>query len=128
VPSVGTQSVKKYDLITAQTTAGSRIASIDIMRGLVIVLTMPTHVRERFYMHTRTGDPIGENIEPDLFFTRMITHLCAPLFVVLAGTGAWLYGNAKEGRLPHTSRISLHACAWARDHCAGGRAVSLGPA
>ncbi len=37
----------------------SRIASIDIMRGLVIILMMLDHVCERFYMHVRTGDPIA---------------------------------------------------------------------
>ena len=55
----------------------SRIASIDIMRGIVIMLMMLDHVRERFYMHTRTGDPMFDHIEADLFFTRFLTHFCA---------------------------------------------------
>ncbi|MEM7728588.1 MAG: heparan-alpha-glucosaminide N-acetyltransferase domain-containing protein [Pseudomonadota bacterium] len=74
----------------------SRIASIDIMRGLVIVLMMLDHVRERFYMHMRTGDPIFDHIEPDLFFTRTLTHLCAPVFIFLAGMGAWLYAHPPD--------------------------------
>lgn len=83
----------------------SRIASIDIMRGLVIILMMLDHVRERFYMHVRTGDPIADTIEPDLFFTRMLTHLCAPIFIFLAGVSAWLYAHAKDGEYRSPSRF-----------------------
>lgn len=82
-----------------------RIASIDIMRGLVIILMMLDHVRERFYMHVRTGDPIGDHIEPDLFFTRILTHFCAPIFIFLAGLGAWLYAHAKEGEYRSPSQF-----------------------
>ncbi len=73
-----------------------RISSIDVMRGLVIMLMMLDHVRERFYMHVRTGDPINDAIEPDLFFTRILTHFCAPIFIFLAGMGAWLYAHPTE--------------------------------
>jgi len=83
-------------------TVQSRIASIDIMRGVVILLMMLDHVRERFFMHTRTGDPIFDTIEPDLFFTRFITHFCAPIFIFLAGLSAWLYAhpNNRDARSP----------------------------
>ena len=74
----------------------SRIASIDIMRGIVIMLMMMDHVRERFYMHTRTGDPMFDHIEPDLFFTRFITHFCAPVFIFLAGLSGWLYAHPRN--------------------------------
>ena len=75
----------------------SRIASIDRLRGLVILLMMLDHVRERFYMHVRTGDPIDESIDPSLFFTRFVTHFCAPIFIFLAGTSAWLYAHPAAG-------------------------------
>lgn len=75
----------------------SRIASIDMMRGLVIILMMLDHVRERFYMHVRTGDPIADTIDPDLFFTRILTHFCAPVFIFLAGLSAWLYAHPSPG-------------------------------
>ncbi|MEO0437421.1 MAG: heparan-alpha-glucosaminide N-acetyltransferase domain-containing protein [Pseudomonadota bacterium] len=71
----------------------ARIDSIDILRGLVILLMMVDHVRERFYLHVRTGDPMYDTIEPDLFFTRLLTHLCAPVFIFLAGMSAWLYAH-----------------------------------
>ncbi|WP_109355621.1 DUF1624 domain-containing protein [Sphingorhabdus sp. EL138] len=83
--------------MTNENMPASRIASIDTMRGLVIMLMMLDHVRERFFMHVRTGDPIADTIEPDLFFTRMLTHLCAPVFIFLAGMSAWLYAHPRDG-------------------------------
>ena len=75
-----------------------RIMSIDVMRGLVIVLMMVDHVRERFFYHILVGDPINlEIVSPSLFFTRLSAHLCAPVFVFLAGLGGWLYANPKSG-------------------------------
>ena len=59
----------------------ARIASLDVLRGVVILLMMLDHVRERFYMHTRTGDPMFDTIDPDLYFTRYLSHLCAPVFI-----------------------------------------------
>ena len=75
-----------------------RIASLDILRGVVILLMMLDHVRERFYMHTRTGDPIFDTIDADLYFTRYLTHLCAPVFIFLAGLSAWLYAHPAGGQ------------------------------
>ena len=83
--------------MTKESAARARIASLDILRGVVILLMMLDHVRERFYMHTRTGDPIFDSIDPDLFFTRYITHLCAPVFLFLAGLSAWLYAHPANG-------------------------------
>ncbi|MEM6337180.1 MAG: heparan-alpha-glucosaminide N-acetyltransferase domain-containing protein, partial [Bacteroidota bacterium] len=75
-----------------------RITSIDVMRGLVIVLMMVDHVRERFFYHVSIGDPVNlEVASTSLFFTRLTSHLCAPVFVLLAGLGAWLYANPKPG-------------------------------
>lgn len=71
-----------------------RIASIDIMRGLVILLMAVDHVRERFFYHLNVADPMDlEATSPALFFTRMAAHLCAPTFVFLTGLGAWLYAH-----------------------------------
>ena len=71
-----------------------RIASIDVMRGLVIFLMMIDHVRERFYYHLQVTDPMNLDVTtPDLFFTRMTAHLCAPTFVFLTGLSAWLYAH-----------------------------------
>ena len=84
--------------MTNDSPAAARVASIDILRGVVILLMMLDHVRERFYMHTRTGDPMFDSIDADLYFTRYLTHLCAPVFIFLAGLSAWLYAHAAEGQ------------------------------
>lgn len=76
----------------------SRIASIDLLRGLVILIMMLDHVRERFFMHTATGDPIYDSVSPELYFTRYLTHLCAPIFIFLAGVSAWLYAHPAEDK------------------------------
>ncbi|WP_338365548.1 heparan-alpha-glucosaminide N-acetyltransferase domain-containing protein [uncultured Pseudoalteromonas sp.] len=77
---------------------GARIDSIDILRGLIILIMMLDHVRERFFMHTPTGDPIYDTVSPELYFTRYITHFCAPIFIFLAGMSAWLYANPANGQ------------------------------
>ena len=76
----------------------SRIASIDVMRGLVIVIMLLDHVREAFFAHVPVGDPMDvEATEPALFAQRLAAHLCAPTFVFLTGLGAWLYANPASG-------------------------------
>jgi uncharacterized membrane protein len=71
-----------------------RLASLDIMRGLVMVIMAIDHVRDFF-----TNVPFApENLKftyYSLFFTRWITHFCAPLFFFLAGTGAYFYGRRR---------------------------------
>ncbi len=66
--------------------AGSRAWSIDVIRGAVMLLMAIDHVR--VYAGVPAGGP-----EPAVFFTRWITHFCAPAFVFLAGTSAYLYGR-----------------------------------
>ena len=62
----------------------SRLASLDIVRGAVMVLMAIDHVR--VYSGVPAGGP-----SPGVFFTRWVTHFCAPAFVFLAGTGAYLH-------------------------------------
>ena len=86
------------------TTAKHRIASIDIMRGLVIVLMLIDHVRERFYLHMQVSDPMDvETTSPALFFTRLSAHICAPTFVFLTGLSAWLYAHPSSGKVRSAS-------------------------
>src|SRR6185295_20211947 len=78
--------------------ARSRIEVIDVMRGLVMVIMLFDHVRERFYLHVAVSDPMDvATTEPKLFFTRVAAHFCAPMFVFLTGLGAWLYANPANG-------------------------------
>lgn len=84
---------------TAGTNARAyRIESLDLLRGLVIVIMALDHVRD-FMMTAAASDPMADaNIAPALFFTRWITHFCAPVFVCLAGVSAGLM-TARRG--PH---------------------------
>ncbi|XPF93191.1 DUF1624 domain-containing protein [Colwellia sp. RE-S-Sl-9] len=75
-------------------TIKKRIASIDILRGFVMLLMLVDHVRERFFYHQNVTDPMTLNeTSTELFFTRMTAHLCAPVFVFLTGLSAWLYAH-----------------------------------
>src|SRR5262250_1414364 len=66
--------------------AASRLASVDIVRGAVMVLMAIDHVR------VFSGVPAG-GPTVGIFFTRWITNFCAPAFIFLAGTSAFLYGR-----------------------------------
>lgn len=71
-----------------------RVASIDILRGLVMLFMLVDHVRERFFFHQNVSDPMDlDATSPQLFFTRMSAHFCAPVFVFLTGLSAWLYSH-----------------------------------
>jgi uncharacterized membrane protein len=69
----------------------SRLDSIDLLRGLVIVIMALDHVKGNFYNLHFDGTDLSQTTVP-FFLTRWITHFCAPTFVFLAGTGAYLYG------------------------------------
>ncbi|HLZ17180.1 MAG TPA: heparan-alpha-glucosaminide N-acetyltransferase domain-containing protein [Cyclobacteriaceae bacterium] len=77
----------------------TRVQSVDILRGVIVVLMAADHVR--VYSGLPAGGP-----EPSIFFTRWITHFCAPGFVFLAGTGAFFYGK-KLGNTRTLARFLL---------------------
>lgn len=80
-----------------------RIQSIDILRGLVMVIMALDHVRDFFFKADVSGggaslamDPTNlATTTPILFFTRWVTHFCAPAFIFLAGTSVFLMGQKK---------------------------------
>ena len=81
----------------------NRIQSIDILRGFVMVIMAIDHVRDFFYKAAVTGGAsVATNptdlatTTPALFFTRWITHFCAPIFVFLAGTSIFLMSQKKS--------------------------------
>ena len=71
-----------------------RLQSIDALRGLVMIVMLLDHVRETFFIHFQVGDPVdATTVMPALFFTRLLSSICAPVFVALTGLSAWLYGQ-----------------------------------
>ena len=77
-------------------TLSKRILSIDILRGLVMILMALDHTRDFFHISAMTGDPLNpETTTGMLFFTRWITHFCAPTFVFLSGLSAYLSAQNK---------------------------------
>ncbi|MBV4476672.1 DUF1624 domain-containing protein [Pseudomonas botevensis] len=79
--------------------ATGRLLSIDALRGLVILFMLLDHVRETFLLHRQVSDPMDiASTEPALFFSRTLAHLCAPVFVLLTGLSAWLFGEKYAGK------------------------------
>ncbi len=76
----------------------NRIASVDITRGIVMLVMAIDHIRELVHYSALTADPLNlKTTSFALFATRWITHLCAPTFVFLAGVSVYLvYSNSKH--------------------------------
>jgi uncharacterized membrane protein len=76
--------------------ASRRFDSIDILRGLVMVLMAIDHTRDYFHADSFLFSPtdLTQTTAP-IFFTRWITHYCAPVFVFLAGTSAYMVQKRK---------------------------------
>lgn len=85
--------------VPATTTLSQRLLSIDALRGLVIIFMLLDHVRETFFLHRQVADPMSiDTTEPTLFFSRTLAHQCAPVFVLLTGLSANLYGEKRQGK------------------------------
>jgi len=74
--------------------AATRVRSVDLVRGAVMILMAIDHVR--VYSGLPPGGPT-----PGIFFTRWVTHFCAPAFLFLAGTSAWFYAQRHDGLARH---------------------------
>jgi len=75
-----------------------RIESIDLLRGTIMIIMALDHVRDYFHAYSYIYDPTDlQHTTAPIFLTRWITHFCAPVFMLLAGVSACLYG-LKNGR------------------------------
>lgn len=74
-----------------------RIGSLDLLKGLVIIFMALDHTRDYFHADSFLFSPTNpEKTDFILYFTRWITHYCAPVFSLLAGTSAYLVGRRKS--------------------------------
>ncbi|RYD81140.1 MAG: DUF1624 domain-containing protein [Sphingobacteriales bacterium] len=79
-----------------ETLLSKRILSVDVLRGLVMIIMALDHTRDFFHIGAMTSDPLNpETTTGMLFFTRWITHFCAPTFVFLSGLSAYLSAQKK---------------------------------
>ena len=78
--------------INSQVLSAGRITSIDLMRGIVMIVMVIDHVHHFYGWAAYDPTDLG-NATPAQFLTRWITHFCAPAFMFLAGTSAWLYAR-----------------------------------
>ena len=88
----------------------ARLASVDILRGLAMVLMALDHTRD-FLSYARPAPEDVAHTTAALFLTRFVTHYCAPIFAFLAGTGAFL--STRRGKsLAQVSRFFLTRGLW----------------
>jgi len=97
--------------ITPATPRQDRLESVDLLRGMVMILMALDHVRDfmsdrLFYDATNLAESTPAN-----FLTRWITHYCAPTFIFLAGTGAFLSGTRGKSK-PELSWFLLTRGLW----------------
>jgi len=103
----GSEAGPNAPLLPAQ---APRLVSVDILRGLVMTIMVLDHTRD-FVSYVRFAPEDMAHTYPALFFTRFITHFCAPVFAFLAGTGAFL--STSHGKsIPQVSRFLFTRGLW----------------
>jgi uncharacterized membrane protein len=97
---------------TAAPAPAARLTAVDALRGLVMVIMALDHVRDFFHAGAMVFQPEDlTRTTQAVFFTRWVTHICAPSFFLLAGIGAWLR-FARDGSKPRLSRFLWTRGVW----------------
>jgi len=93
------ESATRYNAKPAS--PGTRLSSIDALRGAVMIIMALDHVRDFFHSAAMSFSPTNlSRTTPVLFFTRWTTHFCLPVFMFAAGMGVYLYGrNRTKGQV-----------------------------
>jgi uncharacterized membrane protein len=92
----------------AITVKRARLESVDVVRGVIMIIMALDHTRDFF---GQPGSPTNlATASITLFFTRWITNICAPVFFLLTGTGAWL--SLRKRTKPELSRFLLTRGLW----------------
>lgn len=88
-----------------------RMTSIDLLRGIVMIIMALDHTRDFFHYSALTNDPLDlATTMPMLYVTRWVTHICAPTFIFLSGASAYLQGLRKSK--PVLSRFLISRGLW----------------
>ena len=106
-PAVAAAVGQKPAIVPAQ---APRLVSVDMLRGVVMVIMALDHTRD-FLTSVRTPPEDLAHTSGALFFTRFITHFCAPVFAFLAGTGAFL-ATRRGKSIPQVSHFFLTRGLW----------------
>ncbi len=92
--SIMTAPIRPLSMTKPTVRTSTRLASIDALRGFVMLLMLLDHVRETFLLWVPVADPVdATTTDPAYFFTRLTSTLCAPVFVALTGLSAYLYSQ-----------------------------------
>src|SRR5437868_12250708 len=94
---------------TTSTPIRIRIESVDLLRGVIMILMALDHTRDYFgNTSLNPTDPASTTVA--LFFTRWVTHFCAPVFFLLTGTGAYL--SLRKRSRPELSKFLFTRGLW----------------
>jgi uncharacterized membrane protein len=104
--------IAEQDAVPPDAPRTKRLNSIDVVRGVVMVIMALDHTRDFMHVTSLTQSPTDmATTTPAVFFTRWITHFCAPIFVFLAGTSAYL-SSRRDNNLAATRSFLLKRGIW----------------